>query len=202
MRAERGSSSWRLLEASSMPFHSSPRIVAAVKGALLSAAFLFPGAPGLAQDAPFSGLEGSWIGNGAITTTNGRSERIRRRAKYFAAPSGHKSRSAIALCERHLSLRRRERSRSPIEWRHRGRMDGDEPQGERQRQGAAGGRYDRGENHGTGLHRGYDGRHPWRRPAGRDHPERLGRHVGCDGYASGVRSSDLPPRQIVQPSTP
>jgi hypothetical protein len=88
MRAERSRSRWRPLEAGSTPFHSSSRIAATTKGALLCAAILFPGAPGLAQDAPFSDLEGSWIGSGAITTTNGRSEQIRCRAKYFAAPSG------------------------------------------------------------------------------------------------------------------
>jgi hypothetical protein len=69
-------------------FYSSPQIAAAAKGALLAAALLLPGAPGRAQDAPFSDLEGSWIGNGALTTANGRSERIRCRAKYFASPSG------------------------------------------------------------------------------------------------------------------
>jgi hypothetical protein len=37
---------------------------------------------------PFSSLEGSWAGDGTLTASDGHSERLRCRAKYFVSPSG------------------------------------------------------------------------------------------------------------------
>src|SRR5579863_8972764 len=42
----------------------------------------------IAQEGPFAALQGAWSGDGTITSTNGNSERIRCRAKYFVSPSG------------------------------------------------------------------------------------------------------------------
>lgn len=41
-----------------------------------------------AQAGQFLTLQGSWSGDGTITTNRGNSERIRCRAKYFVSPSG------------------------------------------------------------------------------------------------------------------
>ena len=41
-----------------------------------------------AEDGPFSGLEGAWIGNGTVTMANGSQERIRCLANYSVPPLG------------------------------------------------------------------------------------------------------------------
>jgi hypothetical protein len=47
-----------------------------------------PAAAGLAQTNPFSGLEGSWTGDGTLTASDGHTEHLRCRAKYYVSPSG------------------------------------------------------------------------------------------------------------------
>jgi hypothetical protein len=66
----------------------SPAAETLFKGALLAVAILMPVSSSLAEDSSFLSLQGSWAGNGTIATTDGRSERIRCRAKYFVSPSG------------------------------------------------------------------------------------------------------------------
>jgi hypothetical protein len=43
---------------------------------------------GFAEEGPFALLQGSWSGDGTITSNKGNTERIRCRAKYFVSPSG------------------------------------------------------------------------------------------------------------------
>jgi hypothetical protein len=62
---------------------------ALLKGALFVVLVALPTSLGLASESPFSALSGSWTGSGTITATNGASERLRCRAKYYVSPSGH-----------------------------------------------------------------------------------------------------------------
>ena len=63
------------------------RYVAPLAGALIVGAFAYPTLSS-AQTGPFADLEGAWAGNGTISMNDGRTERIRCRAKYFVSPSG------------------------------------------------------------------------------------------------------------------
>jgi hypothetical protein len=57
--------------------------------AIAIATGVFSPAVGFAEDdAPFATLQGSWSGQGAVTSSEGKSEPIRCRAKYFVSPSG------------------------------------------------------------------------------------------------------------------
>jgi hypothetical protein len=60
-----------------------------LRSAIAAIAMSAPLSYGLAQENPFLALQGSWAGNGSITTSDGRSERIRCQAKYFVSPSGN-----------------------------------------------------------------------------------------------------------------
>jgi hypothetical protein len=58
---------------------------------LCASALAFCLSPALAQsqESQFLNMQGAWSGDGVITVNDGRSERIRCRAKYFVSPSGH-----------------------------------------------------------------------------------------------------------------
>src|SRR5579863_728553 len=59
-----------------------------LRSALLATIVALPSSFAFADEGPFSGFSGLWTGSGTITSTNGVSERLRCRAKYFASPSG------------------------------------------------------------------------------------------------------------------
>ena len=62
----------------------------ALKRVMLCSSLAFCLSPALArsQESQFLNLQGAWSGDGVITVNDGRSERIRCRAKYFVSPSG------------------------------------------------------------------------------------------------------------------
>src|SRR5579859_7646224 len=63
------------------------RYVAPLAAVLVIGAFTCPTLSS-AQTGPFADLEGAWAGNGTISMNDGRTERIRCKAKYFVSPSG------------------------------------------------------------------------------------------------------------------
>src|SRR5579872_2833584 len=65
------------------PSNASPLI-----GALLAIAALLSPSFAFAQTGPFADLEGAWTGKGVISASDGHSEPIRCRAKYYVSPSG------------------------------------------------------------------------------------------------------------------
>jgi hypothetical protein len=65
-----------------------PTSHARLMGALLTAAALFSSSFGLAQTGPFAGLEGAWSGSGVISSSDGRSERMRCRGQYSVTGGG------------------------------------------------------------------------------------------------------------------
>jgi hypothetical protein len=69
-------------------YYSPAMKAAPITGVLLAAAFSIHPSLSFAQTGPFADLEGAWAGNGTISTTDGRTEQIRCRAKYFVSPSG------------------------------------------------------------------------------------------------------------------
>jgi hypothetical protein len=74
-----------------MSFHLKQSQTFLIVQAMFAAGFLCLVSPAFAQHAfesPFAGLSGSWSGNGAITMTNGASERIRCRAVYSVSGTG------------------------------------------------------------------------------------------------------------------
>ncbi|HLW93264.1 MAG TPA: hypothetical protein VKS78_18430 [Roseiarcus sp.] len=59
-----------------------------LRSALLATIVALPSSFAFADEGPFSGFSGLWTGSGTITSTNGVSERLRCRAKYYVSPSG------------------------------------------------------------------------------------------------------------------
>jgi hypothetical protein len=67
---------------------SSAKGVRRLMFSAMVAAMVAPASIGSAQTNPFSGLEGSWTGEGTLTASDGHTERLRCRAKYYVSPSG------------------------------------------------------------------------------------------------------------------
>lgn len=73
-----------------MSFHLPQLKAPSLKRTILVVGLSLAGSQGIAQhaDAPFAGLAGYWSGGGAITMTNGASERIRCKATYAVNATG------------------------------------------------------------------------------------------------------------------
>jgi hypothetical protein len=66
---------------------ASPCVLAGTVAILLGGLLLI--SKSHAQSGPFTALAGAWIGNGSITLSDGRSERIRCRATYMVGRAGN-----------------------------------------------------------------------------------------------------------------